>query len=106
MALEAIAGIYNRVGGSGTPATQRIPRDGKPNITQADQRPHTTERSGTQDADEDWPEAGQASPGGGGQSRQTRRDPCLALQAHRQDIRWLPTTPLSRAAQYLGPPWS
>src|SRR5882724_4007741 len=104
MDLEAIAGIYNPVGGSGTTAMQRIPRNRKPNMTQADQRSPTTKRWGTQDADGDWPEAGRASPEGDGQSRQTRRDPCLALQADRQEIRWLPTTPNFRAAQGLGPP--
>jgi hypothetical protein len=104
--LEAIAGVYHRVEGSGTTATQRIPRDRKPHMTQADQRPHTTERWGTQDADGDWQEAGHASPGGGGQSRQTRHDPGLALQAHRQDIRWFSTTPMSRAIQDPGPPGS
>jgi hypothetical protein len=52
--------------------TQRIPRDRNPDPTLADQGQHTTERWGMQDAGGDWREAGQASPAGGGQNRQTR----------------------------------
>jgi hypothetical protein len=104
--LEAIAGIYNRVGGSGTTAPQRIPRDRKPNIPQADQRVHTTERWGNarrgrrlarswaSKSWRRWPVS----------SNPTRPLPGTPGSSPRNSM--APTTPISRAAQCLGPPWS